>query len=92
MRKFYTMKEIADQIKEKRPDIIEAMAQDEIQYRIAQAIISARNKRKWSQEMLAKHAGLTQAQVSRLESARVGHIHTVIKAFNALGLKLEIRS
>ncbi|MDH7577709.1 MAG: helix-turn-helix transcriptional regulator [Bacillota bacterium] len=92
MRKFYTMKEVADQIKEKRPDIIEAMAHDELQYRIAQAIISARNERKWSQEMLAKHAGLTQAQVSRLESAQVGHIHTVIKAFNALGLKLKVQS
>jgi|GEM_PF-4712748 ribosome-binding protein aMBF1 (putative translation factor) len=90
MRKFYTMKEVADEISEKRPDILEAMAEDELQYRIAQMIISTRNQRKWSQEMLAKHAGLTQAQVSRLECAQVGHIHTVVKAFNALGLKMEI--
>jgi ribosome-binding protein aMBF1 (putative translation factor) len=74
------MNEIADQIKEDRPDILAAMTDDEIQYRIAQAIITARNERKWNQAELAKHAGLTQAQVSRLESAQVGHIHTVAKA------------
>lgn len=90
MRKFCAMKEVADEISEKRPDILKAMAEDELQYRIAQMIISTRNQRKWSQEMLAKHAGLTQAQVSRLECAQVGHIHTVVKAFNALGLKMEI--
>jgi ribosome-binding protein aMBF1 (putative translation factor) len=84
------MNEIADQIKEDRPDILAAMTDDEIQYRIAQAIITARNERMWSQAALAKHAGLTQAQVSRLESAQVGHIHTVTKAFDALGLKIEI--
>jgi ribosome-binding protein aMBF1 (putative translation factor) len=84
------MNEIADQIKEDRPDILAAMTDDEIQYRIAQAIITARNERKWNQAELAKHAGLTQAQVSRLESAQVGHIHTVAKAFDALGLKIEI--
>lgn len=83
-------KERADEVREKRPDILQAMAEDELQYRIAQAIISARNQRNWSQETLAKHAHLTQAQVSRLECAQVGHLNTVVKAFNALGLKMEI--
>jgi ribosome-binding protein aMBF1 (putative translation factor) len=84
------MEDVANDIKKKRPDILEAMAEDEMQYRIAQAIITARNTRQWSQAALAKHAGLTQAQVSRLESAQIGHIHTVTKAFDALGLKMEI--
>jgi ribosome-binding protein aMBF1 (putative translation factor) len=75
---------------DKKPKIIEAMLEDEDRYQIARAIISERTKRGWSQGTLARKARLTQAQVSRLERARLGNFETILKTLDALDLKLEV--
>ncbi len=89
MTKFVTMSEIADRL-ENKPQIIEEMLKDESRYQIARAIIAERTRRGWSQGTLARKARLTQAQVSRLERARIGNFVTVLKTLDALELKLEI--
>ncbi len=75
---------------EKRPKIVEAMLEDEERYQIARAIIAERTKRGWSQGTLARKARLTQAQISRLERARLGNFETILKTLDALDLKLEV--
>ncbi|WP_027364884.1 XRE family transcriptional regulator [Desulfotruncus alcoholivorax] len=89
MTKFVTMNEIAEEL-ENKPQIIEEMLKDESRYQIARAIIAERTRRGWSQGTLARKARLTQAQVSRLERARIGNFVTVLKTLDALDLKLEI--
>ncbi|OAT83726.1 hypothetical protein A6M21_07540 [Desulfotomaculum copahuensis] len=83
------MDEITKQL-ESKPQIIEEMLVDEPRYQIARAIIGERTRRGWSQGTLARKAHLTQAQVSRLERARIGNFVTVLKTLDALDLRLEI--
>ncbi len=89
MTKFINMNDFT-KLLDKKPKIIEAMLEDEDRYQIARAIISERTKRGWSQGTLARKAQLTQAQVSRLERARLGNFETILKTLDALDLKLEV--
>ncbi len=90
MDEFLSMKEFADLLAEKRPDILEEMVANEPEYQIARSIIAARLKLKWSQQKLAEKAKLTQTQVSRLERAQIGSFRVVMKAFKALGLGFTV--
>jgi ribosome-binding protein aMBF1 (putative translation factor) len=89
MTKFINMNDFT-KLLEKKPKIIEAMLEDEDRHQIARAIITERTKRGWSQGTLARKARLTQAQVSRLERARLGNFETILKTLDALDLKLEV--
>lgn len=59
--------------------------------RLVSNIIRERKKQNLSQRDLAFKAGITQAQVGRLEtSSSVPSIETIMKVTLALGLKLEL--
>lgn len=89
MSEFINMNGFTKLLAEK-PKIVEAMLVDEDRYQIARAIIAERIKRGWSQGTLARKARLTQAQISRLERARLGNFETILKTLDALDLKLEV--
>lgn len=89
MTKFVNMNDFTKLLEEK-PKIIDAMLEDEGHYQIAKAIIIERTKRGWSQGTLARKARLTQAQISRLERARLGNLETILKTLDVLDLKLEV--
>ena len=89
MTEFYTMRDYAEMIKDDN-ELLYELVEDEPYYQIARSVIQERLHRGWSQETLAHQAGITQAQVSRLETAQIGNLSTVIKVLRALDLKLEI--
>lgn len=59
MAKFIGTKDFA-RLLEGRPEIVDAMAEDNGRYQIARAIIAERTRRGWSQGVLARKARLTQ--------------------------------
>lgn len=88
MAKFFTGEEVARLLERQRPDILAALDEAEPRHELVKAVIAERLRRGWSQEHLAKEAGLTQTQVSRLERGQIGNFKTLERALNALGLKL----
>jgi len=61
------------------------------EYAVASAMIKARAEAGLTQAELAKKAGMTQAQVSRLESGQWPTPATIEKLARALGKRAELR-
>ncbi len=61
------------------------------EYAVANAMIRARAEAGLTQAELAKKAGMTQAQVSRLESGQWPTPATIKKLAKALGKRAELR-
>ena len=61
------------------------------EYAVASAMIKARAEAGLTQAELAKKAGMTQAQVSRLESGQWPTPATIEKLAQALGKRAELR-
>ena len=61
------------------------------EYAVASAMIKARAEAGLTQAELAKKAGMTQAQVSRLESGQWPTPVTIEKLARALGKRAELR-
>ena len=57
----------------------------------ADAIRRARIRKRWTQEDLARNAGLSLGQISRIESGRIDapHFSTIAKIAQALGVADE---
>lgn len=89
MSKFITMKEFAEKISEKRPDINIEMKKTEQVFQLTRQIIDLRVKRNLTQKELAKKANLHQYQISKMERGQFGNVNTLIKILNALDAKLE---
>lgn len=89
--KFYNMKDFANELEKKRPDVLEELIRDEPNYIIIHQIIKKRIEKGLTQAELAKKANLTQTQVSRIESAQLGNINTLLKVLDVLGLQLTIK-
>lgn len=88
--KVYTLQ---DHIKEslKDPEFKEAWENSEAEYQVSRALITARIKRKISQEELAKKANTTQAVISRLENMTANpSVGLLQKVAQALNLKLKL--
>lgn len=89
--KIYTLQ---NHIKEslKDPKFKKEWENSEAEYQISRALITARIKRKISQQELARKANTTQAVISRLENMTanpsVGLLHKVAQALN---LKLKLK-
>lgn len=60
---------------------------------IAIAVRAGRLRRRWSQRRLAEIARMNQATISRMEQGRGRHVAlaTVVRAFTALGVEVELR-
>lgn len=79
-----------DFMKEIEEDTIETQTIRQIAHMVAD-IIKRRKMLGWTQEEVAKKAGLTQAQVARLEnSSQIPRVDTLIKVAVALGLKIKL--
>ena len=89
--KFYNMKDFANELEKKRPDVLEELTRDEPNYIIIHQIIKKRIEKGLTQAELAKKANLTQTQISRIESAQLGNINTLLKVLDVLGLQLAIK-
>lgn len=72
----------------KNKSAYEALAPE---YAVASAMIKARAEAGLTQAELAKKAGMTQAQVSRLESGQWPTPATIEKLARALGKRAELR-
>jgi transcriptional regulator with XRE-family HTH domain len=88
--KFFNMNDLVTQLEKKRPDIIEEIIKNEPNYLLIRDIIKRRIEKGLTQAELAQKANLTQAQISRIESAQLGSINTITKVLNALDLRLTI--
>lgn len=79
-----------DYMKEIEEDTIETQTIRQIAHMVAD-IVRRRKMLGWTQEEVAKKAGLTQAQVERLEnSSQIPRVDTLIKVAVALGLKIKL--
>lgn len=79
-----------DFMKEIEEDTIETQTIRQIAHMVAD-IVQRRKMLGWTQEEVAKKAGLTQAQVARLEnSSQIPRVDTLIKVAVALGLKIKL--
>lgn len=79
-----------DFMKEIEEDTIETQTIRQIAHMVAD-IVKRRKMLGWTQEEVAKKAGLTQAQVARLEnSSQIPRVDTLIKVAVALGLKIKL--
>ena len=76
----------------RRPDLAQAEENPGTEFCLAVNIHRIRKEKKWTQEMLAKRAGVSLRTVHGLESAAVDsspNIHTVDLLANALGVKFK---
>lgn len=75
----------------KDPELKAAYDALEPEYKIAESLIKARIAKRWTQEELAAHAGVTQNTITRLESGTNNPtIATVTRVANALGKELKL--
>lgn len=74
-----------------RRDAFEAEVGKEIQaYHVGEAIKQARKKKNMTQEELGELMGVKKAQISRIENGQTFNLNTVIRAFKAMGLHLNL--
>lgn len=72
-------------------DAYEAEVREAIQaYHIGEAIKAARKERNMTQDQLAELMGVKKAQVSRIERGNNPTLHTITRAFNALGMAVSL--
>ena len=81
-------KHLAEKLK--NPDFKKLYAQELELARISLKIHEEREKKGLSQAQLARIANITQQQLSKIENRINCNLTTLIKACNALNLKLEI--
>jgi len=92
MRKFQKFSDVK-KIALKDPAVKAAYDALEPEYRLAKSIIEARLAKKLTQEQLAKHAGVSQTVIARLESGTNNPtIATVSRVAGALGKELKLVS
>lgn len=93
--KFYTLEELEDKhfgpVGTPRRDAFESEVKEAIQaYQIGEAIKQARQARNMTQDQLADLMGIKKAQVSRIERGKNPTLHTITRAFNALGMAVSL--
>ena len=72
-------------------DAFESKVNEAIQsYHIGEAIKAARKERNLTQGELAELMGVKKAQVSRIEHGNNPTLHTITRAFNALGMAVSL--
>lgn len=77
----------------KDPELKAAYDALEPEYKIAESLIKARIAKKWTQEELAAHAGVTQNTITRLESGTTNPtVETISRVASALGKELRLVS
>tara|TARA_B100001778_G_C18052297_1_gene390360 strand:+ start:180 stop:467 length:288 start_codon:yes stop_codon:yes gene_type:complete len=76
----------------KNPSFREAYEDERELLELAVRIQEKRNKQNLSQAELANKAGITQQQLSRLETGSNYNVSTLLKVCHALGLKLTLKS
>ncbi len=59
---------------------------------ISLKVTEARRKQKLTQAELAKRAGITQQQLSRIENGRNFNIATLLRLLDVLDLEIDLRS
>ena len=89
MRKLESVEEHLQE-KLKDPSFREAYELEELKGKIALFVIQSRIKNKLSQRQLAKCAGITQQEVSRIENGEIGTLRMLCKVLYALGCGVEI--
>ncbi len=89
-RKIYTLQDhLRDSLKD--PAFKKAWKESEFEYQVSRALITARIKKKVSQQQLAKAANTTQAVISRLENMTANpSIGLLQKIAQALNVNLKI--
>ncbi len=93
--KFYTLEEMEDKhfgpIGTPRRDTFESEVKEAIQaYHVGEAIKQARQAKNLTQEQLAELMGVKKAQISRIERGHNPTLHTITRAFNALGMAVSL--
>ncbi len=93
--KYTTIETLEDRILGKigteRRDAFETAVGKEIQaYHVGEAIKQARKKKNMTQEELGELMGVKKAQISRIESGQTFNLNTVIRAFKAMGIHLNL--
>lgn len=74
-----------------RRDAFEVAVNGEIRaFRIGEAIKQARKEKNMTQEELGILMGVKTAQVSRIENGRIFNLLTAVRAFKAMGLRLNL--
>ncbi len=72
-------------------DAYESEVREAIQtYHIGEAIKAARKERNMTQDQLAELMGVKKGQVSRIERGDNPTLHTITRAFNALGMAVPL--
>ena len=73
------------------PEVAAAQARLQPKLDLARQVLDLRLKRGWTQQELAERAGTKQANISRLENARLNpSVDTLQKIANAFGVELAV--
>ena len=92
--KFYAFEEVLDEVigEKGTPEriLFEKEAQAKIdEYRLGESLRKEREARRITASELATQAGVSRAQLSRLENGNGGSISLLAKVCNALGIRLQ---
>ncbi|WP_307336069.1 helix-turn-helix domain-containing protein [Caldalkalibacillus uzonensis] len=73
----------------KKLDAIDRKERDEISLavKIASAVIDRRAELGWSRAELARHAGLKESEIAKIESGSIPNEETLQKILNTLGIE-----
>jgi DNA-binding XRE family transcriptional regulator len=87
-----TLKRVDDHLREKRrnPAFRDLQELDEEKLKVAKVIVGERIRRRLSQAALAKQLGVTQQQVSKLESGDFDNLATLQKTLITLGYQVKV--
>ena len=90
--KFSTfMRDLRQEAKAEGPEAVAELRYLRQRFRLARRFVEARRKRGWTQRKLADKTGLSQSDVSNLESGRANPTFKTLQAIaSALGGKIDL--
>lgn len=74
----------------KNPNFRETYELESLKAKIARELIEFRAKRGLTQAALARHAGVAQQEISRIENGDFETLRVLIKVVSALGREIEV--
>ena len=84
------MEEFTEQIKQRRPEILEELSRTELEFQLIKQLINARLEKNLTQRELAEIARIHQYQVSRIERGQLGTVDTLLKILDAMDKRLVL--